>query len=103
MLSSDTLDDHPSDAIDLLAAATLDLFQGRAVRRVEQMRKEQRGVIDDRHYFQEILVNSSNMVHFFLRSQRYSDIAVAVVCTKNVKIGLLFAQARGIMRDFDAQ
>ncbi|HEX2807291.1 MAG TPA: hypothetical protein VHN80_14095 [Kineosporiaceae bacterium] len=40
MLSSDSLKDHPSDAVELLAAATVELFQGRAVRLVEKMRKE---------------------------------------------------------------
>ena len=102
MLSSDTLDDHSSDAVELLAAATLELFQGRAVRLVEQMRKGQRGVTGDSHYFQEILVNSTNSVHLFLRSHRYPDIAVGIVCTPDVKVGLLFAQARRIVRDFDA-
>jgi hypothetical protein len=102
MLSSDTLDDHSSDAIELLAAATVELLQGRAVRLVEQMRKGQRGVTDDGHYFQEIVVNSTNSVHLFLRSTGYPDIAVGIVCTTDVKVGLLFAQARRIVRDFDA-
>ena len=102
MLSSDTLDDHSSDAVELLAAATVELFQGRAVRLVEQMRNRQRSTLDEGHHFQEILVNSTNSVHLFIRSQRYPDIAVGIVCTRDVKVGLLFAQARRIVRDFDA-
>jgi hypothetical protein len=102
MLDSDTVDDHPGEVLEILAAATVDMFQGRAVREVEQMWKSRRGDSDDRHSFQEILINSTNLVHLFIRSRRYSDIAVTVVCRNTVKVGLLFAQARRIVRDFDA-
>lgn len=102
MLASDTLDDHPGEVLEILAAATVEVFQGRAVREVEQMWKSRRGEVDPRHYFQEILINSTNLVHLFIRSGRYPDIAVAFVCSNTAKVGLLFAQARRIVRDFDA-
>jgi len=30
------------------------------------------------------------------------DVAAVIICRRNVSIGMLFAQARQVMRDFDA-
>ncbi len=101
LLASDTLDDHPSEVLDLLAAATFDLFQGRNVTMIEDIFKARRGVQTDRHYFQEILVHSDNLVHVFLRSVTNQDIVAVVVCRKTANTGMLFAQARLIMKQLD--
>jgi len=101
LLAADTLDDHPSEVLDLLAAATFDLFQGRNVVMIEDIFKARRGVHEDRHYFQEILVHSDNMVHVFLRSVRNQDIVAVVVCRKQPNTGMLFAQARLVMKQLD--
>jgi hypothetical protein len=101
LLAADTLDDHPSEVLDLLAAATFDLFQGRNVVMIEDIFKARRGVHEDRHYFQEILVHSDNMVHVFLRSARNQDIVAVVVCRKQANTGMLFAQARLVMKQLD--
>jgi hypothetical protein len=101
LLAADTLDDHPSEVLDLLAAATFDLFQGRNVVMIEDIFKARRGVHEDRHYFQEILVHSDNMVHVFLRSVRNQDIVAVVVCRKQANTGMLFAQARLVMKQLD--
>jgi hypothetical protein len=102
LLAADTLDDHPSEVLDLLAAATFDLFQGRNVVMIEDIFKARRGVQDERHYFQEILVHSDHMVHVFLRSAGNQDIVAVVVCRKTANTGMLFAQARLIMKQLDA-
>jgi predicted regulator of Ras-like GTPase activity (Roadblock/LC7/MglB family) len=103
LLDADTVDDHPRDILDMLAAATADLFQGRTVTQIEQMWREQRGMVGDdvAHYFQEILIYSHNLVHLFLRSPANPEIVAAVVCRRNVNIGMLFAQARQGMRELD--
>jgi len=88
--------------LDLLAAATFDLFQGRNVVMIEDIFKARRGMQDDRHYFQEILVHSDNLVHVFLRSARNQDIVAVVVCRKTANTGMLFAQARIVMKQLDA-
>lgn len=98
LLAVDTTDSHPGEVLDLLSAATLDLFQGRNVVMIEDAFKQHRGVSDARHYFQEILVNSDNLVHLFLRSEGQSDIVAAVVCRRKVNVGMLFAQARLVMK-----
>jgi hypothetical protein len=102
LLAVDTLDDHPGDVLDLLAAATFDLFQGRNVVMIEDIFKARRGVHNDRHYFQEIVVNSDNLVHLFLRGVQNQDIVAVVVCRRAANIGMLFAQSRLVMKQLDA-
>ena len=102
LLAADTLDDHPGEVLDLLAAATFDLFQGRNVVMIEDSFKQRRGVNSNDHYFQEILVNSENLVHLFLRSPDDADVVTAVICRRGVNIGMLFAQARSVLRQVEA-
>lgn len=102
LLAIDTVDHHPREIIDVVAAATADLFQGRTIMHIEELWKQNRGVTDGGHYFHEILVNSENLVHLFLRSKANPDIVATIICTRQVNVGMLFAQARRVMRDLDA-
>lgn len=99
LLSVETVDSHPPEVLDMLAAATLDLFQGRNVVMIEGIFKERRGIVSDRHYFQEILVNSDNLTHLFLRVDSGDEVVAVVVCRKSVNVGMLFAQARRVLKD----
>ncbi|MGW4207466.1 hypothetical protein ACWEIJ_05710 [Lentzea sp. NPDC004789] len=99
LLSFETTESHPSEVLDLLAGATLDLFQGRTVTMIEDVFKERRGIASSEHYFQEILVNSSNLTHLFIRNNHHEDVVAVVVCPKSVNIGMLFASARRVVRD----
>ncbi|WP_428846376.1 hypothetical protein [Kitasatospora hibisci] len=99
LLAVETVDTHPPEVLDMLAAATLDLFQGRNVVMIEGIFKERRGVVSDRHYFQEILVNSDNLTHLFLRMESADEVVAVVVCRKTVNVGMLFAQARRVLRE----
>lgn len=101
LLSFDTVDSHPPDVLDLLAGATLDLFQGRTVVMIEDLFKERRGVSSDEHYFQEILVNSDNLTHLFIRNNQNQDTVAVAVCRKSVNVGMLFAQARRVVKDYE--
>ncbi|NKQ54655.1 hypothetical protein HFP15_17370 [Amycolatopsis sp. K13G38] len=99
LLAFDTTDNHPSEVMDLLAGATLDLFQGRTVVMIEDVFKERRGVTSSEHYFEEILVNSAHLTHLFVRSNTGGDDIVAVVvCPKSVNIGMLLASTRRVMK-----
>ncbi|TQK52152.1 hypothetical protein FBY35_2579 [Streptomyces sp. SLBN-118] len=100
LLSYETVDSHPPEVLDLLAGATLDLFQGRTVVMIEDVFKERRGVTSDQHYFQEILVNSDNLTHLFIRMNESQDVVVVAVCRKSVNVGMLFAQARRVMKEY---
>jgi hypothetical protein len=101
LLAVDTADKHPAEILDMLAAATADLFQGKTVTQIEEAWKHIRGTADDRHYFQEILVNSDNLVHLFMRSKTNPDLVAVVVCSRDVNIGMLFAQGRQVMKALD--
>lgn len=99
LLTYETTDSHPSEVLDLLAGATLELFQGRTVTMIEDVFKERRGVTSMEHYFQEILVNSSNLTHLFIRNNVAEDLVVVVVCPKSANIGMLFAAARRVIKE----
>ncbi|MCC5574647.1 hypothetical protein IMZ11_03215 [Microtetraspora sp. AC03309] len=101
LLAVDTVDNHPREILDVVAAATTDLFQGRTVVQVEELWKQNRGTSDNRHYFNEILVNSENLVHLFMRSKTNPDIVAVVICSRQVNVGMLFVQARQVMRQLE--
>ncbi|SES13442.1 hypothetical protein SAMN04487983_103257 [Streptomyces sp. yr375] len=100
LLSYETVDNHPPEVLDLLAGATLDLFQGRTVVMIEDVFKERRGSQSDNHFFQEILVNSENLTHLFVRMTEQQDVVAVVVCRKSVNVGMLFAQVRRVVREY---
>ncbi|MET7690757.1 hypothetical protein ABZT06_22755 [Streptomyces sp. NPDC005483] len=100
LLSYETVENHPPEVLDLLAGATLDLFQGRTVVMIEDVFKERRGIASDNHFFQEILVNSENLTHLFVRLVEQQDVVAVVVCRKSVNVGMLFAQVRRVVKEY---
>ncbi len=95
LLAVKTVDSHPGEVLDLLAAATADLFQGPNVVAIEDIFKKSRGTNDsDAHYFQEIVVLSDNLVHVFLRGKTYTDHIITFVCRKSVNLGMALAKSR---------
>ncbi|MEU0947168.1 hypothetical protein ACFXKY_27865 [Streptomyces canus] len=100
LLSYETVENHPPEVLDLLAGATLDLFQGRTVVMIEDVFKERRGMAGDNHFFQEILVNSENLTHLFVRMNEQQDVVAVVVCRKSVNVGMLFAQVRRVVKEY---
>ncbi|HHL18674.1 MAG TPA: hypothetical protein ENJ33_02950 [Thiothrix sp.] len=95
LLAVKTVDSHPSEVMDLLAAATGDLFQGPNVTSIENIFKKMRGTEHDKkHYFQEVIVNSDNLVHVFLRSKVNQSYVLTIVCRKSVNLGMALTRAR---------
>jgi hypothetical protein len=95
LLAVKTVDSHPSEVLDLVAAATADLFQGTNVTAIEKLFKKSRGLPqDDFHYFQEIIVFSHNLIHLFLRCKQQSEHAVVFVCRASANIGMVIAKSR---------
>lgn len=95
LLGAKTVDSHPAEVLDLVAAATADLFQGTNVVAIENMFKKARGLkADDHHYFQEMLIFSDNLLHVFIRCSKNPNHVVTFVCRKNANIGMALAKTR---------
>ncbi len=95
LLGVKTVDSHPSEVLEMLAAATADMFQGSNVVAIENMFKKARGVIDDSHYFNEMIVNSNNLIHVFIRGKENSEHVVCFVCRKSANLGMVLTKSRG--------
>lgn len=102
LLAVETTDTHPREVLDLLAAATFDLFQGRNVAAIEDIFRRRRQATGSGHYFQEILINSQHLSHLFMRSTVNPNIVVTVVCRLSANVGMVLAQSRLIMRQMAA-
>lgn len=95
LLGVKTVDSHPSEVLDLVAAATADMFQGTNVVAIEKMFKKSRGLnADNVHYFQEMLVFSTNLIHVFIRSKKHPEHAVVFVTRVSANIGMVLVRSR---------
>lgn len=95
VLSVQTVDSHPQEVIDTLAAATADLFQGASVTYIENIFKKFRGTEnDDSHYFQEMFIFSENLLHTFIRTKKYPSHVICFVCRKNANPGMVLTKSR---------
>lgn len=103
LLGVKTVDSHPAEVLEVVSAATADLFQGTNVLLIESMFKKARGVENDgHHYFQEIIVNSDNLIHVFLRSKANEDHVVTYVCRKSANLGMVLTKARASLPELAA-
>ncbi|WP_205077613.1 hypothetical protein [Marinobacter salexigens] len=90
-----TVDSHPQEVLDMLAAATQDLFQGQNVVTIENTFKKARGLeLDDYHYFKEIIVNSENLIHVFIRAKQQPQFVMTFVCRLSANLGMVLTKAR---------
>lgn len=95
LLDVKTVDSHPDEVLQLVAAATADLFAGKNVSMIEAFFKKSRGLeADDYHYFQEIIVNSDNLIHIFMRGKKNQDYVAVFVCRKSANLGMVLTKAR---------
>jgi hypothetical protein len=96
LLGVKTVDSHPQEVLDLVAAATGDIFQGQNVAAIESLFRRTRGVKEDgHHYFQEIIVLSDNLIHIFQRGKRNEDLVLVTVCRASANLGMVLTKARG--------
>lgn len=104
LLGIKTVDSHPSEVMDILAAATADMFQGQNVKMIEDMFKKARGTKGDdgHHYFQEIIVNSDNLLHVFVRCKANEEFVLCVVCRKSVNLGMALTKVRRALPNIEA-
>jgi hypothetical protein len=102
LLAVRTVDSHPQEVLDLVAAATADLFQGKSVTAIEKLFRRSRGQAEDgRHYFHEIIVMSDNLLHVFQRSRRNSNHSAVFVTRSTANIGMVLSKARAMTREIE--
>jgi hypothetical protein len=102
LLGIKSVDSQPTEVVELLAAATADLFQGVNVKMIESIFKKARGLQDDgHHYFQEIIINSDNLIHIFIRGKNEEQVA-CFVCRKSANLGMALTKARSSMPALEA-
>ncbi len=102
LLDVKTTDSHPSQVLDMLAAATKDLFEGEMVTQIEDMFKKARGEEDNTfRYFKEIIVNSTNLIHVFLRIPSNESIVLTAVCRASSNLGMALTKMRTIAGKVD--
>lgn len=95
LLGVKTVDSHPSEVLDLVAAATADLFQGRNVSAIEMHFRRARGEQEDGgHYFEEIIVFSRNLLHIFIRGRQRRGQVCVFVCRGGVNLGMALVRSR---------
>lgn len=103
LLDVKTTDSHPSQVLDMLAAATKDLFEGDMVLEIEALFRKTRGEADTGdHYFKEIIVNSTNLIHVFSRVPSNEGIVGVAVCRSSANLGLVLTKVRSIMTKIEA-
>lgn len=104
LLAVRTVDSHPQEVLDLVAAATADLFQGRSVTAIEKLFRKSRGQAEDgKHYFHEIVVMSDNLLHIFQRSKKNSSHAAVFVTRASANIGMVLSKSRSMMRELESK
>jgi hypothetical protein len=102
LLGIKSVDSQPTEVIELLAAATADLYQGNNVKTIESIFKKARGLQDDgHHYFQEIIVNSDNLIHIFVRAKNEEQVA-CFVCRKSANLGMALTKSRSALPALEA-
>ena len=104
LLGVKTVDSHPGEVLDLVAAATSDMFQGRNVVEIEKLFDKSRGIpqADRKFYFQEMVVFSTNLIHVFIRSKKNQQHVVVFVCRISANVGMVIVRSRGAMASIEA-
>ncbi|BBM85510.1 serine/threonine protein kinase [Candidatus Uabimicrobium amorphum] len=93
-----TKNEHPQEVMDLVAAATKDLFEGDRVLEIENLFSSMRGTKNTGHYFKEFVITSKKLVHYFARFPHATRSVLVIVCPLEVNLGLLLAKARKLLQ-----
>jgi hypothetical protein len=102
LLGAKTVESHPREVLDMVGAASADLFQGTNVTAIEKLFKKARGVKDDgSHYFKEIVMLSENLLHVLIRGKRNQDLCFTVVTRKSANLGMVLTKARMALDDVE--
>jgi hypothetical protein len=96
LLAVRTVESHPQSVLDMVAAATKDLYEGDQVLNIERTFKKLRADPYEGRYFREIIVTSKNLLHIFARLRKQENIVVVVVSRIDADLGLALARTREV-------
>jgi len=82
---------------EIVAGATMDMFRGSNVGRVEQMVRAHRGIPEDgAHYFEEVHVTSANNYHF-MKTIKGGKAVIVLITKRTTNIGMGWAQLKSVI------
>jgi len=86
---------------EIVAAATMDMFRGSSVAKVEKMVRQHRGVPEDgAHYFEEVHISSKHNFHF-AKTIAGGKAVIMLVTKKTTNIGMGWAQLKSVIPDIE--
>ncbi|HEX7807822.1 MAG TPA: hypothetical protein VF608_03840 [Thermoanaerobaculia bacterium] len=82
---------------EVVAAATMDMFRGPSINRIQQMVRSHRGLPENgEQYFQEIHVTSAHNYHF-AKTIRNGRAVIMLVTKKSTNIGMGWAELKSVI------
>lgn len=86
---------------EVVAAATMDMFRGPNISRIEQMVRGHRGVAEDgAHYFDEIHITSRHNYHF-AKALKGGKAVIMLVTKKSTNIGMGWASLKSVIPEIE--
>lgn len=86
---------------EVVAAATMDMFRGSAIDKIEKMVRQHRGITEDgAHYFEEIHITSRHNFHF-AKTIAGGKAVIMLVTKKTTNIGMGWAQLKSVIPDVE--
>lgn len=86
---------------EIVAAATMDIFRGNNISKIEKAVRQHRGVPEDgENYFQEIHITSKNNFHF-AKTIKTGKAVIMLVTKKTTNIGMGWAQLKSVIPDVE--
>ncbi len=89
------------DYVDLVSAASVDMFRGRNVAKVEEQLADQRNRPLS-HSIQEVLMTTEGTIHFMAVLPEKKDILALLVTNKKVSIGMGWAVLRNALPEISS-
>ncbi|SLN37617.1 hypothetical protein [Ruegeria meonggei] len=93
LLGTNTSDPDAADALDSLAIAVANLFQGRGVKAFEDLLRSSDAEEAEYPGFGEIAVFSNDRLNIFLRTREYPDHVVCYICNSSANVGLALTKS----------
>jgi hypothetical protein len=95
LLGVHTFVPHPQEDLDMLAATTLDLFQGANVVSMGKLFQVSGDAAPGgKRHFNEIIMFSDDHIHVFMRTRKFPDHIIFFICRKSANPGLVLTRAR---------